>query len=94
MERCDACKCSPCRCEKKCCIALAPLGVLAIAIVILLGNLGIITAQLTSILWPILLGITAILKIIDCCCMMKKFAHCLHGRCDRCEREKDINPRV
>lgn len=52
--------------DKGGCSILAPLGVIAIAIVILLGNLGIISAHLTSILWPVLLGLTGLLKMVDC----------------------------
>ncbi len=66
MERCDRCKCSPCRCSSKCSHILPPLAVLAIAIVILLGNLGIINSLYDQHIMAHLLGLAALLKMLCC----------------------------
>ena len=92
MERCNECKCSPCKCASRCSHILAPLAVLAIAVVILLGNLGVISAYVTSILWPILLGVAALFKILCCAKDAKMDRHCPPCRCDRCLAERGITP--
>jgi hypothetical protein len=81
MEKCQVCKCSPCNCSSRCSHILAPLAVLVLAIVVLLANLNVISAHLSSILWPILLGLAAIFKMCAC---KKGHGHCHCG----CHQEK------